>query len=72
MNYIYRLEREEIKEINIKNNYETIVWEIADLKEKEPNINSLWFNRKQAREEKIDSFMRTKKWILENYAELLL
>jgi hypothetical protein len=72
MNYIYKIfeQKDEIEEID--ENKIKIVWSISDLKKESPGIFSMWFNKKQTREERIESFKRTKEWILKNHLEILI
>ena len=72
MNYIYKIfeQKDEIEEID--ENEVKIVWSISDLKKESPGIVSMWFNRNQTKEKRIESFKRTKEWLLKNHLEILI
>jgi hypothetical protein len=72
MNYIYKIfeQKDEIEEID--ENQLKIVWSISDLKKESPGIVSMWFNRNQTKEKRIESFKRTKEWLLKNHLEILI
>jgi hypothetical protein len=72
MNYIYKIleQKDGIKEID--ENEIKMVWSISDLKKESPGIVSMWFNRNQTKEKRIESFKRTKEWLLKNHPEILI
>jgi hypothetical protein len=72
MNYIYKVNEnnDEIEEIS--ENQVSLIWSISDLKKESPGIVSMWFNRKQTKENRIQSFKRTKEHVFNNIPEILL
>jgi hypothetical protein len=74
--YRYEIESDGVREVNLKTSIYDInvfmFWEFFDLRKETPSIVGLWMNRNKTKEERLHSFMRTKKWIEENHSDLLL